>query len=347
MAAIAEKVETTGADDEGAGAQFKPLVKLDIIETKTMEEEEEVVFKMRSKLFTFIKEDVYGGEKRTNYWKERGTGDVKLLKHKDHGKTRLLMRQEKTLKICANHLVSPYVELSANVGSDRAWVFTAKDFADETLESKMFCLRFANSENAQKFFDAVEAAKKANAEIMGVEYQPSPKDDDSSDDDDDADESAEIDKAIDARNQRETVRRKSVQAQSALADDDYDSDEEDVDETVSAHVAQTHGLTEGINDLKVGETVCGGFSGKDVADEGVVAAANFAFEEVKKALGAEGPAEFVKVVSAQSQVVAGVNYLLTIETKHADGASKSYEVKIYKPLPHTGKPMELKSHKAL
>jgi len=313
MAAIAEKVETTGADDEGAGAQFKPLVKLDIIETKTMEEEEEVVFKMRSKLFTFIKEDVYGGEKRTNYWKERGTGDVKLLKHKDHGKTRLLMRQEKTLKICANHLVSPYVELSANVGSDRAWVFTAKDFADETLESKMFCLRFANSENAQKFFDAVEAAKKANAEIMGVEYQPSPKDDDSSDDDDDADESAEIDKAIDARNQRET----------------------------------THGLTEGINDLKVGETVCGGFSGKDVADEGVVAAANFAFEEVKKALGAEGPAEFVKVVSAQSQVVAGVNYLLTIETKHADGASKSYEVKIYKPLPHTGKPMELKSHKAL
>lgn len=38
-----------------------------------------------------------------NQWKERGTGDVKLLKHKTTGKIRLLLRQEKTLKVCANH----------------------------------------------------------------------------------------------------------------------------------------------------------------------------------------------------------------------------------------------------
>lgn len=36
-------------------------------------------------------------------WKERGTGDVKLLKHKEKGTIRLLMRRDKTLKICANH----------------------------------------------------------------------------------------------------------------------------------------------------------------------------------------------------------------------------------------------------
>jgi hypothetical protein len=29
---------------------------------------------------------------------------VKLLKHKDFGKVKLIMRQSKTLKICANHL---------------------------------------------------------------------------------------------------------------------------------------------------------------------------------------------------------------------------------------------------
>ena len=28
----------------------------------------------------FVKEDVYGGETRKNFWKERGTGDVKLLR---------------------------------------------------------------------------------------------------------------------------------------------------------------------------------------------------------------------------------------------------------------------------
>ena len=50
---------------------------------------------MRSKLFRFDRE--------SKEWKERGTGDVRLLKHKENGKTRLVMRRDKTLKVCANH----------------------------------------------------------------------------------------------------------------------------------------------------------------------------------------------------------------------------------------------------
>lgn len=50
----------------------------------------------KSKLYRFVKEG--------NQWKERGVGVVKLLKHKETGKVRLVMRQNKTLKICANHL---------------------------------------------------------------------------------------------------------------------------------------------------------------------------------------------------------------------------------------------------
>lgn len=49
----------------------------------------------RAKLFKFDRE--------TREWKERGTGDVRLLKHKENGKTRLVMRRDKTLKVCANH----------------------------------------------------------------------------------------------------------------------------------------------------------------------------------------------------------------------------------------------------
>lgn len=49
----------------------------------------------RAKLFRF--------DKPNNQWKERGTGDVKFLKHKETKIVRLLMRREKTLKICANH----------------------------------------------------------------------------------------------------------------------------------------------------------------------------------------------------------------------------------------------------
>ena len=36
-------------------------------------------------------------------WKERGTGELKILKHKQSNAYRVLMRRDKTLKICANH----------------------------------------------------------------------------------------------------------------------------------------------------------------------------------------------------------------------------------------------------
>lgn len=47
---------------------------------------------------------LYRFEASSNEWKERGLGLVKLLKHKENNKIRLLMRQEKTLKIRANHI---------------------------------------------------------------------------------------------------------------------------------------------------------------------------------------------------------------------------------------------------
>ena len=65
------------------------------VETKTNEEAEEQTFKMRAKLFKFDRE--------SREWKERGTGDVRLLKHRENMKTRLVMRRDRTLKVCANH----------------------------------------------------------------------------------------------------------------------------------------------------------------------------------------------------------------------------------------------------
>ena len=62
---------------------------------KTHEEDEDVLFKMRSKMFRHDKDS---GE-----WKERGTGDIKLLQHTRSKKIRLVMRRDKTMKVCANH----------------------------------------------------------------------------------------------------------------------------------------------------------------------------------------------------------------------------------------------------
>ena len=75
---------------------FEPVVRLtEKVDTKTNEELEEQTFKMRAKLFRF--------DRDSREWKERGTGDVRLLKHKENAKTRLVMRRDKTLKVCANH----------------------------------------------------------------------------------------------------------------------------------------------------------------------------------------------------------------------------------------------------
>lgn len=63
-------------------------------DVKTNEEDMEQVFKMRAKLFRF--------DRDSREWKERGTGDVKLYKAKN-GNTRLIMRRDRTLKVCANH----------------------------------------------------------------------------------------------------------------------------------------------------------------------------------------------------------------------------------------------------
>ena len=53
-----------------------------------------------------------------------------MTKKTDEGKIRLLMRRDKTLKICANHFVQPWMILKPMKGSDRAlmWLVQA-DFA--------------------------------------------------------------------------------------------------------------------------------------------------------------------------------------------------------------------------
>jgi Ran-binding protein 1 len=64
-------------------------------------------------------------------WKERGLGDAKLLKHRDTGRVRFLMRREKTLKICANHYLDPAMELRKSNMAENVWTWvTMADCAD-------------------------------------------------------------------------------------------------------------------------------------------------------------------------------------------------------------------------
>ena len=165
----AEDDDNGYAPEEEANVEFQPLVKLEEVSVKTMEEDEEVTFKMRAKLFRWESDS---WEKEVKMWKERGTGDVKFLKHKETGKVRMLMRREKTMKICANFFLAPTIELKENAGSDRSWVWQCPDFSEEKSEISVLAIRFANSENAQKFKEAFEAGKTANGASEGGEAAP-------------------------------------------------------------------------------------------------------------------------------------------------------------------------------
>ncbi|KAH9973024.1 hypothetical protein BGW80DRAFT_1311113 [Lactifluus volemus] len=135
---------------------FEPVIKLtEEVETKTNEENETIVFKLRAKLFRF---DISANE-----WKERGTGEARLLQHKETHKIRLVMRREKTLKVCANHLTSP------NIGSDRSWVWkVAADYSEEPPTSETLAIRFANSDLAAQFKKAFEEARDNNVKLAGT-----------------------------------------------------------------------------------------------------------------------------------------------------------------------------------
>lgn len=149
------KEDEEKAVEEEADVHFEPLVKLDKVDVKTNEEEEEVLFKVRAKLFRFHAE--------AKEWKERGTGDVKFLQHKENKKVRLLMRRDKTLKICANHFISPEYELKPNVGSDRSWVYNVTaDISEGEPEAQTLAIRFGNKENADKFKEEFEKAQEFN-----------------------------------------------------------------------------------------------------------------------------------------------------------------------------------------
>lgn len=160
--------EGVPAPEEESTAEFTPLVHLDEVEVKTHEEEESVDFKMRAKLYRFTETLLNKGSGKKE-WIERGIGEVKLLKHKESQKIRMLMRQEKTMKVIVNHVCDPRISLQPNCGSDRSWVWSAFDFSEGDLVEEVFAIKFGSAENAQKFKEAFEEAQKEMARILAGE----------------------------------------------------------------------------------------------------------------------------------------------------------------------------------
>uniref|UniRef100_A0A672FXB4 E3 SUMO-protein ligase RanBP2 n=1 Tax=Salarias fasciatus TaxID=181472 RepID=A0A672FXB4_SALFA len=145
--------DSTHVEEDEDGPHFEPIVPLpDKVDVKTGEEEEEEMFCNRAKLYRFDTE--------TKEWKERGIGNVKILKHSTKGKVRLLMRREQVLKICANHYITADMLLKPNAGSDKSWVWNAIDYADEEPKTEQLAIRFKTVDEASLFKAKFEEAQK-------------------------------------------------------------------------------------------------------------------------------------------------------------------------------------------
>eukprot|EP00921_Rhytidocystis_pertsovi_P005129 GHVQ01008878.1.p1 GENE.GHVQ01008878.1~~GHVQ01008878.1.p1 ORF type:complete len:267 (+),score=63.54 GHVQ01008878.1:77-877(+) len=139
-----------------------PQVEVSLVSVDTGEEEENIFWHHRAKLFRWD-----SGE---SAWKERGIGEAKLLTHRNTGKIRFLLRQEKTHKVVANHYVRQtkvYCNLKPNVSSDKIWVWTVPDSAEGAPQVEQFGLKFGQIEQAQIFKTKFDEAAKLNCEIFG------------------------------------------------------------------------------------------------------------------------------------------------------------------------------------
>eukprot|EP00740_Mantoniella_antarctica_P005794 CAMPEP_0181362718 /NCGR_PEP_ID=MMETSP1106-20121128/8219_1 /TAXON_ID=81844 /ORGANISM="Mantoniella antarctica, Strain SL-175" /LENGTH=418 /DNA_ID=CAMNT_0023476817 /DNA_START=34 /DNA_END=1290 /DNA_ORIENTATION=- len=145
-------------DTEGASQYFqKPRV------ITTGEEDEIVLFEAETKVYLFEE-----GE-----WTIHAFGQLKLLRDKNTGNIRVLMRSNDSLVVCLNILIRSSTEL---IKSEMKVMFTAMDFSTLSDKWKTFpemrkiCCKFGSSGQATSFTEefekAMEAMKSFEAEYL-------------------------------------------------------------------------------------------------------------------------------------------------------------------------------------
>ena len=128
---------TTPATDS-----IPPVVLPELKVLTSGEEQEEVLFFRRARLYRFISKE----------WKERGIGELKILLNPETGKHRILMRRDVVKKLCCNHYITQDMKIQKNQSSEVTmnW-YTLADFSDEVQQPEQFAARFKTVDIADEF----------------------------------------------------------------------------------------------------------------------------------------------------------------------------------------------------
>lgn len=132
---------------------FEPVIPLpDLVEVKTGEENEIILFEHRAKLLRYVKE--------TKEWKERGIGNMKVMvKNDDPNKVRLLMRREQVLKICCNQFLAKDTKFNKMPNTETALTWFGQDYSENELQVEMLVIRFKTADICKQFHNAILSAQ--------------------------------------------------------------------------------------------------------------------------------------------------------------------------------------------
>ena len=152
------KAQLDDIEAEDENIQFTPVVKLQKVEQKEMEEE--VLFTERGLCAKY--------DPSESTFKERGRGEVKILRHPTTKYSRVVLVRDQVLKLACNHFCLPQIKINKIPNNDKMLQYTVvKDFAREEEDKPMtLAFRFNTTEARDKFYDKFVEMQKEMETIL-------------------------------------------------------------------------------------------------------------------------------------------------------------------------------------
>ncbi|CCH45930.1 E3 SUMO-protein ligase [Wickerhamomyces ciferrii] len=146
-----DKDDDDKVSEEEPTTNFKPVVQLtEKIEDKTGEEDEDVTYTKRSKL------SIYQPGNKENPYESKGLGELKVLKHKETSKSRILVRSDGANRVLLNAAISKDFKYDTigNGNTVRIPIVTAEG------KIETYIARVKTPEDGKNLLNALQDAQK-------------------------------------------------------------------------------------------------------------------------------------------------------------------------------------------